>query len=77
MKGRFEIKSETRPLRHVLLGPAESFRWMGLENAARSSRVRDTMRKGCMFDKQVAMRQPEHFVLLARLSPLEFSTIVT
>ena len=55
MKGRFEIKSETGRLRDVLLGPAESFRWMGLENAAWSSLVRDTLRKGYKFDKQVAM----------------------
>ena len=40
MKGRFQIKSETGVLTDVLLGPAESFRWMGLENAAWSSLVR-------------------------------------
>ncbi len=57
MQGRWEIKSETGPLKDVLLGPAESFRWLGLENAAWSSLVRDTMRKGYKFDKQVAMRQ--------------------
>ena len=37
------LKSETGPLKDVLLGPAESFRWMGLENAAWSSLVRDTL----------------------------------
>ena len=52
--GRWEIKSETGPLKDVLLGPAESFRWMGLENAAWSSLVRDTLRKGYKFDKQLA-----------------------
>src|SRR3954447_7841338 len=57
MTGRFQIKSETGPLKDVLLGPAESFRWLGLENAAWSSLVRDTLRKGYKFDKQVAMRQ--------------------
>jgi N-dimethylarginine dimethylaminohydrolase len=62
MKGRFEIKSETGVLKDVLLGPAESFRWMGLENAAWSSLVRDTMRKGYKFDKQVAMRQHREMV---------------
>ena len=51
MKGRFEIKSETGRLRDVLLGPAESFRWMGLENAAWSSLVRDTLRKGYKFEQ--------------------------
>ena len=44
MTGRWQIKSETGPLKDVLLGPAESFRWMGLENAAWSSLVRDTLR---------------------------------
>ena len=33
------LKSETGPLKDVLLGPAESFRWMGLENAQWSSLV--------------------------------------
>ena len=28
------LRSETGTLRDVLLGPAESFRWLGLENAA-------------------------------------------
>ena len=27
------LKSETGPLKDVLLGPAETFRWLGLENA--------------------------------------------
>ena len=40
------LKSETGPLKDVLLGPAESFRWMGLENAQWSSLVRDTPRRG-------------------------------
>lgn len=44
-------------LTDVLLGPAEGFRWMGEENAAWSSLVRDTMRRGYRFDKQLAMRQ--------------------
>ncbi|MGH6874098.1 MAG: dimethylarginine dimethylaminohydrolase family protein [Aestuariivirgaceae bacterium] len=56
------LKSETGPLKDVLLGPAESFRWLGLENAAWSSLVRDTMRKGYMFDKQLAMRQHREMV---------------
>ncbi|WP_374330104.1 dimethylarginine dimethylaminohydrolase family protein, partial [Aestuariivirga sp.] len=62
MTGRFQIKSETGLLKDVLLGPAESFRWMGLENAAWSSLVRDTLRKGYKFDKQVAMRQHREMV---------------
>ena len=40
------LKSETGPLKDVLLGPAESFRWMGLENAQWSSLLRDTLRTG-------------------------------
>ena len=62
MTGRFQIKSETGRLTDVLLGPAESFRWMGLENAQWSSLVRDTIRKGHKFDKQVAMRQHREMV---------------
>ena len=56
------LKSETGPLKDVLLGPAESFRWMGLENAQWSSLVRDTLRKGYKFDKQLAMRQHREMV---------------
>jgi N-dimethylarginine dimethylaminohydrolase len=58
----WKIESETGPLRDVLLGPPESFRWMGLENAAWSSLVRDTLRKGYKFDKQLAMRQHREMV---------------
>ncbi len=56
------MKSETGLLKDVLLGPAESFRWMGEENAAYSSLVRDTIRRGYKFDKQVAMRQHREMV---------------
>lgn len=56
------LKSETGVLRDVLLGPAESFRWLGLENAAWSSLVRDTLRRGLKFDKQLAMRQHREMV---------------
>jgi N-dimethylarginine dimethylaminohydrolase len=56
------LKSETGPLKDVLLGPAESFRWLGLENAAWSSLVRDTMRRGYRFDQQLAMRQHREMV---------------
>jgi N-dimethylarginine dimethylaminohydrolase len=59
---RWYLKSETGPLKDVLLGPAESFRWLGLENAAWSSLVRDTMRRGYTFDKQLAMRQHREMV---------------
>lgn len=56
------VKSEAGLLTDVLLGPAEGFRWMGAENAAWSSLVRDTERKGHQFDKQVAMRQHREMV---------------
>ena len=56
------LKSETGILKDVLLGPAETFRWLGLENAAWSSLVRDTLRRGLKFDKQLAMRQHREMV---------------
>ena len=56
------IGKEAGTLSDVLLGPAEGFRWMGEENAAWSSLVRDTMRKGHVFDKQLAMRQHREMV---------------
>ncbi len=56
------IGQEAGTLTDVLLGPAEGFRWMGEENAAWSSLVRDTMRKGYVFDKQLAMRQHREMV---------------
>lgn len=62
MDARWYLKSETGPLKDVLLGPAESFRWLGLENAAWSSLVRDTLRRGLEFDKQLAMRQHREMV---------------
>jgi N-dimethylarginine dimethylaminohydrolase len=56
------MKSETGRLRDVLLGPVESFRWMGEENADFSSLVRDTLRRGYKFDQQVAVRQHREMV---------------
>jgi N-dimethylarginine dimethylaminohydrolase len=56
------LKSETGPLKDVLLGPAETFRWLGLENAEYSSLVRDSLRRGYQFDKQLAMRQHREMV---------------
>jgi N-dimethylarginine dimethylaminohydrolase len=49
-------------LKDVLLGPAESFRWLGVENSAWSSLERDTMRRGYRFDQQLAMRQHREMV---------------
>ncbi len=59
---KWHLGREAGILKDVLLGPAEGFRWMGLENAAWSSLVRDTMRRGYQFDKQVAMRQHREMV---------------
>ena len=59
---QWHIGREAGTLTDVLLGPAEGFRWMGEENAAWSSLVRDTMRRGYVFDKQLAMRQHREMV---------------
>ena len=59
---RWSFGREGGRLTDVLLGPAEGFRWMGAENAAWSSLVRDTLRRGHRFDKQVAMRQHREMV---------------
>ena len=56
------IHAETGVLTDVLLGQAEGFRWMGQDNAAWSSLVRDTERKGYRFDHQTAMRQHREMV---------------
>lgn len=56
------INSEYGTLRHVLLGPAETFRWMMAENAQWSSVVRASERDGIEFDHQVAMRQHREMV---------------
>lgn len=59
---RWSIESEAGLLKDVLLGPVEGFRWMGEENAQWSALVRDTLRKGYRFDKQVAVRQHREMV---------------
>ena len=56
------LKSETGPLKDVLLGPAESFDWLGPENAEYSSLVRDSLRKGYRFDRDLALRQHAEMV---------------
>lgn len=58
----WSLKSETGPLRDVLLGPAQTFRWLGEENAQYSSLVRETLRKGRVFDKALARRQHAEMV---------------
>src|SRR5262249_1840853 len=49
--------SEYGVLRDVLIGSADSFRWLGEENAAYSALVRSTLRKGYRFDRELALRQ--------------------
>lgn len=51
------LKSETGPLRDVLLGPADTFGWLGEANAEYSSLVRDSLRRGYRFDRELALRQ--------------------
>ena len=55
------VDSEYGTLREVLLGPVESFHWME-DNAAYSSIVRDTLRKGHRCDQQLAVRQHREMV---------------
>ena len=50
------LKSETGPLLDVLLGPVDSFYWLGLENAEYSSLVRDSLRRGRKYDAGQALR---------------------
>ena len=49
--------SEYGVLRDVLVGDASAFRWLGEENAQYSALVRDTLRKGYVFDRDLALRQ--------------------
>ena len=58
----WQLASETGALRDVLLGPAESFRWLGEENAEWSSLVRESLRKGRQFDADLARRQHAEMV---------------
>jgi N-dimethylarginine dimethylaminohydrolase len=54
---RWGIDSEHGVLRDVLLGSADGFRWLGEENAQYSALVRDSLRKGYRFDRELALRQ--------------------
>jgi N-dimethylarginine dimethylaminohydrolase len=54
---RWGIDSEYGVLRDVLLGSADGFRWLGEENAQYSALVRDSLRKGYRFDRELALRQ--------------------
>jgi len=56
------LKSETGPLLDVLLGPVDTFRWLGEENAEYSSLVRDSLRRGRVYDADLARRQHAEMV---------------
>ncbi len=56
------IDSEYGLLRDVLLGSPESFRWLGEENAQYSALVRETLRLGYRFDRELALRQHTEMV---------------
>ena len=49
-------------LRDVLLGSPDAFRWLGEENAQYSALVRDTLRRGYRFDRDLALRQHAEMV---------------
>ena len=46
----------------MLVGDASSFRWLGEENAQYSALVRETLRKGYVFDRDLALRQHAEFI---------------
>ncbi len=54
--------SEFGVLRDVLVGDASAFRWLGEENAQYSALVRETLRKGYVFDRELALRQHGEFL---------------
>ena len=56
------INSEYGVLRDVLLGSPDAFRWLGEENAQYSALVRDTLRRGYRFDRDLALRQHAEMV---------------
>jgi N-dimethylarginine dimethylaminohydrolase len=59
---RWGIDSEYGTLRDVLLGSPECFRWLGEENAEYSALVRETLRRGYRFDRELALRQHAEMV---------------
>ena len=56
------VDSEYGLLRDVLLASPESFRWLGEENAQYSALVRETLRRGYTFDRELALRQHAEMV---------------
>jgi N-dimethylarginine dimethylaminohydrolase len=59
---RWGLDSEYGALRDVLLGSPDSFRWLGEENAQYSALVRETLRRGHRFDRDLALRQHAEMV---------------
>jgi N-dimethylarginine dimethylaminohydrolase len=59
---RWGIDSEYGVLRDVLLSSPDGFRWLGEENAQYSALVRDTLRKGRVFDRDAALAQHAEMV---------------
>jgi N-dimethylarginine dimethylaminohydrolase len=59
---RWGIDSEYGTLRDVLLGNPGCFRWLGEENAEYSALVRETLRRGYRFDRDLALRQHAEMV---------------
>ena len=68
---RWGIDSEYGVLRDVLLGSPEHFRWLGEENAQYSALVRETLRRGYRFDRELALRQ--HLEMLDAHQELAYS----
>jgi N-dimethylarginine dimethylaminohydrolase len=59
---RWGVDSEYGTLRDVLLGAPDCFRWLGEENAQYSALVRETLRRGYRFDRELALRQHAEMV---------------
>lgn len=62
MHPRWGVDSEYGALHDVLLGRPDGFRWLGEENAKYSALVRDTLRRGYVFDRALALRQHAEMV---------------
>jgi len=59
---RWGINSEYGVLQDVLLGSPAEFRWLGEENAQYSALVRETLRRGHKFDRDLALAQHAEMV---------------
>ena len=59
---RWGIDSEYGVLRDVLLGSPDCFRWLGEDNAQYGALVRETLRRGHRFDRDLALSQHAEMV---------------